>query len=67
MRCVQVEGDGKTYDGYIEITRQTFKKRYYAHTANFRDENCRKGNGSNKGMALSEKIWEIKDKGKTPG
>ena len=46
--------------------RVTFKKRYYGHTANFRDANCRKGSGLNKGTALSAKFWEIKDMGKTP-
>ena len=58
-------GDGRTY-GYIGMTGQTFKKRYYGHQSTFRDEDCRKDSGANKGTALSAKVWEIKDKGLTP-
>ena len=58
-------GDGHTY-GYIGMTGQTFKQRYYGHQSTFRDEDCRKDSGANKGTALSAKVWEIKDKGLTP-
>ena len=58
-------GDGHTY-GYIGITGHTFQQRYYGHQSTFRDEDCRKSSGANKGTALSAKVWEIKDKDLTP-
>ena len=58
-------GDGNTY-GYIGMTGQTFKQRYYGHQSNFRDNNCRKNSGANKGTVLSAKVWKMKDKGLTP-
>ena len=58
-------GDGHTY-GYIWMTGQTFKKRYYGHQSTFRDEDCRKDSGANNGTALSARVWEMKDKALTP-
>ena len=58
-------GDEHTY-GYIWMTGQTFKKRYYGHQSTFRDEDCRKDSGANNGTALSARVWEMKDKGLTP-
>ena len=60
-----VTGDGNTY-GYIGMTGQTFKQRFYGHQSTFRDEDCRRDSGANKGTALSAKVWEMKDKGLTP-
>ena len=72
-----VEADGEKPSCYFGLCGQgkdgerTFKHRYYSHMADFRNEACRKKrrdeDGANKkGTALSEKVWELKDKGKVP-
>ena len=63
--------EGGQYYCYFGSTGRRFKDRYYDHTANFNNPACRKRrraeDGDKKqGTALSEKIWEIKDRGKTP-
>ena len=66
-----MEAEGQYYC-YFGLTGRRFKDRNYDHRTNFNIPACRKKrraeDGDKKqGTALSEKVWEIKDKEKPSG